>query len=198
MIDNIDIETLYSKIGNRIDLIGSYLEDNSLPKMMRSCRLKPYTIFSTGFQTKFIFEPHWVDEFGNSLKIENKNIKIIMNDTQVTKNTQISTDLFFGNAINTVAKNSQCVMIITGKKCYIIAFYGKDEYLRVFFHNKKIAQISPLLLGINTLRELFKTIIKVPQPVIDSNKLDLLLKFDILSCMVCWQPLGWKDHVKEI
>src|SRR5271165_1274474 len=200
MIKNTDLETLYNRIDGRINLVGTYVGDIDLmPKIIRSCRLKPYSIFSGDFQSKIVFEEHWVDEFGNSLKIENKIPKIVMNDTQINKNTKISTDLFFGNSINTIAKNSKCVFIINGeidKNCYFVSFYGKDDYLRSFFFYEKLARVSPLLLGINTMREFFRNINSVLRRDIDKNKIDLLIKFNILDYTVCWEPAGWKDHIK--
>lgn len=199
MIKNTDLESLYNKINGRIELIGSALEDDILPKIMKSCRLKPYSIFSGTFQSRKVFETYWVDEFGNSLIIENKKLKILMNDTQINKNTRISTDLFFANNIDDIAKNSKCALIINGvaeNNCYFVAFYGKDDYLRVFFCNKELVRVSPLLLGMNTLRDYYKNIHTVFRNNLDKNKLDLLLKFDVVDCMICWEPPGWKDHIK--
>jgi hypothetical protein len=201
MIKNTDIETLYNKIDGRINLIGSYIGDPELlPKIIKSCRLKPYSIFSGNHQSKTVFEHHWVDEFGNSLKIEDKTLKIVMNDIQINKNTKISTDLFFGYSIDRVAKNSKCVLVINGEffdePCYCAVFYGKDEFLRSFFWYKELTKISPLLLGINTLREFFKNIHNLIKSDIDKNKIDMSIKFNVLDCIVCWEPAGWKDHIK--
>lgn len=200
MIKNTDLETLYNKISGRIDLVGTMLGDvDLLPKIIKSCRLKPYSIFSGDYQSKLVFEEYWVDEFGNSLKIKNKIPRIIMNDTQISKNTKISTDLFFGNSTDAIAKNSKCVFIINGKfdkSCYFVSFYGKDEYIRSFFFYEKLARVSPILLGLNTLRELFRNINSVLRRNIDKNKMDLLIKFDVLDYTVCWEPAGWKEHIK--
>jgi hypothetical protein len=200
MIKNTDLETLYNKIGGRIDLIGSHVGDPEiLPKIMRSCRLKPYSIFSGNLQSKAIYEPLWVDEFGNSIRLDDKKLKIIMNDTQISKYTKISTDLFLGNSIDIIAKNSKCMLIINGENngsCYFVSFYGKDDYLRCFFFYKELARVSPLLLGINTLQAYFRNIHSVLKTNIDKNKLDLLVKFNVVDCVICWEPAGWKDHIK--
>jgi hypothetical protein len=200
MIKNTDLETFYNRIDGRIQLIGSYLNNSDkLPKIIKSCRLKPYSIFSDHFQNKVVFEPHWVDEFGNSLKIKNKSFNIILNDTEINKNTKISSDLFFGNSIEVIAKNSKCVLVINfecNQRCYLVSFYGNDGYLRCFFYYKVIAQISPVLLGINTLVDFFENIHNIIKENINKNKMDLLIKLDVLDCIVCWDPVGWQDHIK--
>ena len=198
-IKNSDIETIYNRIRSRIDLIGSYMDDTHfLPKIIKSCRLKPYTLFTNDFNSKFVFEPHWVDEFGNSLWIKNKTIKIIINDTQINPNTKISSDLFFANSVDTIARNSKCVMIVNVEHCNLITFYGKDEYLRTFILNGEIARVSPILLGINSLREYFKSMDSIPPSHINHNNLDLLIKSNIVNCLVSFQPVAWKDHIRRI
>lgn len=199
-IKNTDLETLYSKIEKRMDLIGAHLSDvEILPMIMKSCRLKPYSIFSNDYQSRTVYEPHWVDEFGNSLKIMNKSCKIILNDVQINKNAKISTDLFFGNSIDSIAKNSECVLLITGKinaPCYLAAFYGKDKFLRCFFYNKKTIRISPLILGMNTLHGFFINIRSVLKKDINKDQMDLLIKLDELKYKICWEPTEWKNYIK--
>lgn len=185
-----DLESLYNKIEGHILLVGAYTQDLNLIKIIRSCRLKPYSIFDGSFQPGTRFEKHWVDEFGNSLKFEGKKPRIVLNDTQLIDNTKISTDLFFGNSINKTANNSKFALIAEGKQndinFHVAAFYGQDEYLRVFMHDKKWCRISPLLLGINTIHELFKNLGSSYIIEIDKKRLDLHI--DIDKCITTSLP----------
>ena len=187
-----DLESLYTKIDGHILLIAAYTQDQSLIKIIRSCRLKPYSVFTKDFQPGTRFERHWVDEFGNSLQFEGATPRILLNNTQISENTKISTDLFYGASINTTAENSKFAFIVGGKHFekdfYIVAFYGQDEYLRAFVYNKKWTRISPLLLGLNTLRELFRNVGK-RMTEIDKKRLDIALHFNVEKCIAASLPL---------
>lgn len=187
-----DLENLYNKIEGHILLIGAYTNDASLIKIIKSCRLKPYSIFTNGFIPGTRFEKHWVDEFGNSLLFDNKTSRIIMNDTHIIDHTKISTDLFFGNSINATAKNSKFALVARGKHfekdIYVVALYGQDEYLRAFIYNGKWSRISPLLLGLDALRELFKNIDSPWITEIDKRRLDFSLHFDVDKCITTSLP----------
>jgi hypothetical protein len=198
---NIDFETLFNKISGKIKTTASHIKDNGLfPLIVRGCRLRPYSIFQpTVNNSKTKFEYHWVDEFGNSLKVEKAGTNIIMNDVTLDDRVKISSDLFFGTSIDDTAQNSKAVFIVNGKydnNCCFLTFYGNDEYLRSFFFFKKMSRVSSLLLGMNTMRELFRNFNSVSHKEINMNKIDLLIKFDVLSCLVCWQPSDWKKYIK--
>lgn len=155
------MEYFYKRIDKQIKLIAAYIESPSLIKIIKSCRLKPYTIFSDNFQSSNTkLERHWVDEFGNSLIFEEKISRIIVNDTSTIEYTKTSTDLFFANPIQTTIKNSSFAFVADGnhldKPFYIIALYGNDEYLRAYIYTTEWNRISPLLLGIKTLNSIFE------------------------------------------
>jgi len=190
-MNSTDLENLYIKIDGRISLVAGFTEDLDLIKIIKGCRLKPYSIFTETFTPGTKFEPHWVDEFGNSLKFDGKIPRIQLNSI-ISENTKISTDLFFGNSIRTTAKNSKLAFIASGvhfdKDIHIVALYGQDEYLRVFIHNKKWSRISPLLLGMNTLHMLYNSMNSILITEMDKRKLDILLHFDVDKCAMTSLP----------
>jgi len=192
MLNNTDLENLYVKIDGSISLVAAFTQDDSFIKIIRSCRLKPYSVFTKDFKPGTRLENHWVDEFGNSLQFEKTVPRILLNDTKISENTKISTDLFHGASINTTADNSSDAFIVSGKffdkDFYIVAFYGQDEYLRAFIYNKRWTRISPLLLGLNTLRELFRSVGK-RMTEIDKKRLDIVLHFDVERCVATSLPM---------
>jgi hypothetical protein len=196
---NLDLENLYSKIKGHIDLVGAHIEDPILIKIIKSCRLKPYSIFNKGFRFDTKYENHWVDEFGNSLKLINKQIKILLNDTEIINKTNISTDLFFGNSIAMTIKNSKFAFIMQGeylgKDIYFVALYGQDEYFRCFIHSKKWYRISPLLLGTNSLHEIYKYIDSVRVNEISKDRLDFVIPLDVKRCITT--PIPTKQSIVQ-
>lgn len=191
-MNSTDLENLYTKIDGHILLVAAYHQDQNLIKLIRSSRLKPYTIFTGDFQPGTRFEKHWVDEFGNSLKFEDKTTRIVLNNTQISENTKVSTDLFFGASIKETAKNSKFALIANGRHfeqdVHLVALYGKDEYLRIFFHKTRWDRISPLMLGLNTLNEMFKNLGNPWITEINKNKLDIQLQFDVDKCITTSLP----------
>ena len=159
---NYDLEAFYKKIKRNILLPKSHTRIEYLTEIIKSCRLKPYSAFVGNFATKERFEEHWVDEFGNSLKFENKIPRIIMNDPNIVANTQISSDLFLGRSVKSICDMSKFAFIARadyiGRSCWFVGFYGEDEYLRSFFYDYKWNIMSPLLFGIENLQIIFKNI----------------------------------------
>jgi hypothetical protein len=197
---NIDFETLIKKLDSKIKTTASHIRDREFfPLIVKGCRLKPYSLFKRGKDaTRLKFEPHWVDEFGNSLLAEKNSVRVVMNDVLLDKRTKISSDLFFGKSIDDTARDSQSVFILDGeyiKKSCLITFYGKDEYLRSFFFFEKWSRVSPLLLGMGTLRELYKNYSSIQRKEIDMNKCDSLIKFNVLTCIVGSQPTDWRKYI---
>lgn len=177
---NVDIEKLYSKINGRILLVMDYWQDPYLKNIIRSCRLKPYSVFINGIERETKLEAHWVDEFGNSLKL-GKPHQVILNDTSVD-GTKTSSDLFFGCSINETIKNTKAVFLseakYMNKDIVVAALYCNDEYLRAYYFADGWLRLSPLLLGLSTLKEIFKNIDKYGITEIDNKKLDFVLRFD--------------------
>lgn len=191
-MNSTDLENLYIKIDGHIRLVGAYTQNDNLVKIIKSCRLKPYSIFTNDFQPGTRFEKHWVDEFGNSLKFKNSDPYIVFNDTQIMENTKIGTDLFFGRSVRTTAQSSNFALVVSGnfldKNLYMVALYGKDEYLRVFIHDGEWRKISPLTLGLKTLQQLFNNLGSLWVNELDKDKLDIFLNFDVEKCIVTSLP----------
>jgi hypothetical protein len=154
---SIDLETLYSKIKKSIQITSTYLNEPLFPQLVKSCRLKPYSIF-TGFSSKIQvnkLEYHWVDEFGGSLFVEKNNISHIKLDDQSLKTaTQISTDLFYGNSVSQILTKSKAVIFSADH----FLFYGQDEYFRCFEMGKNNIRRSPLVSGLKNLLEVSECI----------------------------------------
>lgn len=183
-----DLEKFHKKIEKHIRWISAFTQDNILYNIIKSCRLKPYSIFTHSFQSDMNFSKYWVDEFGNSLKFDGRHPYIVVNDVDICDKTQVSTDLFACNSINMVAKKSKSVMLIHCKfldrDCKIASFYGEDEYIRAFIFNNQWIKISPLIIGINTLHEFLKNIDNMRMTEINIKMLDCAYRFDIVKCTV--------------
>lgn len=154
------IENYYENIKPELNLVCSYLEDKSLKDIFIKCRLKPYK-YNSRFNIKLLLRRHWVDEFGNSLILEKKKIKIIENDMSLDPKHIKYTDLYEGVGIENVSKISKLFYLYYGKDedtnedYYMFAFLGIDNYIRVFvFYQCKWYNFSPLSLGIKNLRKI--------------------------------------------
>lgn len=153
---NVDLEKFYGKIDGSIKLIAAWSEDKTLEQIIRSCRLKPYSLF-TRMEYGTNLEKHWVDEYGNSLIVEEKNVQIVSNDLSIEKDTRISTDLFYGRNIEYFIETGKSALITYN----IVSIYGDDQYLRSFvFDEQRWVNISPLMIGIDVLRDFFSHKIK--------------------------------------
>jgi hypothetical protein len=152
------IDSLYIKINNYIHLVEAYLEIKGLAAVMKAARIKPYAHFFDQKPTRLIVLDHWFDEFGNSLKITKKKIKLIYNDLSLDRGKIINTDIYDGLSLDRVIKMSQLAYLTVGKDedlyqdCYILTLLGLDNYLRTYvFMYGEWKKVAPLLLGIETL-----------------------------------------------
>lgn len=157
------IEWLYGKLDNHIKLTSAYTEIKELDFIIRACRLKPYEYIFKGRNKDLILHRWWFDEFGNSLKIEKKNINIIYNDLNLDQEKLVCTDLYYGLSIKQISKISKLFYLIAGKDedllqdCFIISFLGIDNHLRSYLYlYGEWQQISSLLLGISHLKNIAK------------------------------------------
>jgi hypothetical protein len=147
------IEELYTSINDWFLILEGHLEDKTIGGIFRMCRIKPYDISKEHTQSKF--RNHWIDEFGNSVYIENKEFRIVLNDLAIDENRKRSSDLYSGLLIGKIVKISK--MALVSKDCLIgsmyIALLGIDGYLRVFcLIDGEWRKCSPLLLGIDKVR----------------------------------------------
>lgn len=180
---NRDLENFYSKINGSIKLISAYVQQPNLINIIKACRLKPYSAFSKGFDYKTTFERHWVDEFGNSLILNNKHFNILLNDLNINENTNISSDLFFGRSLKETIKYSKLIMIVSGKyddkDFCLLGLFGEDEYLNTFMFSDKWFKVSSLFFGIRALNQLFRNVDKRNIVQINHKNIKLELECEI-------------------
>lgn len=153
------LDSLYTQINKHILLVQAYTEINELSFIIKACRLKPYSYILGDKDKSLILHNWWYDEFGNSLKIDKKKIKLIYNDLSLNHDKIICTDLYYGLSIDKIAKISKLSFCCFGtdedlcKNYCIISFLGIDNYFRSYMlTDNKWQQISPLLLGIYNLK----------------------------------------------
>lgn len=164
MLSNYLAEEYFEKIKPEINLVSSYLEDSDIKDLFIKCRLKPYK-YNYSLNRKLILRRHWVDEFNNSLIIDDKKIKIIENDLSLSEKDIKYTDLYYGLSINKILKISNLLYLSMGKDedfnqdCCVLTFLGIDNYLRTFtFYNGKLERKSPLCLGFKNLKKIIDNI----------------------------------------
>ena len=68
--------TWYEKYHKHILLAETYSGIKYLPFIIKSCRFKPYDVLYGNSPTSLLLHKHWIDEYGNSLKIINKRPEI--------------------------------------------------------------------------------------------------------------------------
>jgi hypothetical protein len=154
------IERLHHKLNKHIQLVQAYTELEGMEFIIRTCRLKPYDYL---FGERKIGAPTlyrwWVDEFGNSLILKKKKIKLIYNDLSLDRKQIVSTDLYYGLSLDRVTKMSRLVHLVAGKDedlyqdCYLLTFLGIDEHLRSYLYwFGEWQQVSPLIMGMQSLQ----------------------------------------------
>lgn len=154
------IDRYYLTINKNVLLVQSYTGIDNLAFIIKACRLKPYPLQT---RNKFDFCKWWVDEFGNSFKIiKNKRIKITYNDLSL--DNIACTDLYYGLSLSKIMKMSKLIHVFSFKNDenrynQIITFLGIDNYLRSYIlSNGKCEQVSPLVLGLINLKNIFQNL----------------------------------------
>lgn len=158
------LEVFYTKIERHIKLLAAYMKNERLETIIKMCRLKPYELVygrkSKWLKTKLY--NHWIDEFGNSLKIsKNKRLKII-DDPELKDKKVVCTDLYDCLPLDKIGKMSKLLYLLIGKDSNskdhaIICFTGLDNYFRTYsLNNGEWEQIPPIKLGIRFLDDVVK------------------------------------------
>ncbi len=155
------IDKLHAQLNKHILLVQSYTEVKDLEFIIKSCRLKPHSYVFEDKNEKIVLHRWWFDEFGNSLKIEGKTVKIIYNDLALEQDKIVCTDLYYGLSLEKIAKMSKLAHVFIGKDedllqdCFFLTFLGIDNYLRSYmFLQGEWQQVSPLLLGVKNLKRI--------------------------------------------
>ncbi len=149
----------YEKYQKHILLAQAFTGVKQLNFIIKGCRLKPFQVITRKKGKELVLHKHWVDEYGNSLKIENKRIKIYYNDLSLSQENIICTDMYYGLSIDKIAKISKLLYVFDGKEdinnenCIYLSFLGIDNYLRCYiFLDQEWKIISPLYLGMHHLK----------------------------------------------
>lgn len=143
---NRGIEEVYAKLENSFHAVEGYLDDRKIADVFKACRLKPYRIFGKSperWNTRI--HRHWIDEYGNSLRIEKKKLVVMMNDLSIDRSYIRCTDLYGGLDAERTMKISKVAYVVDE----LVAFVGIDDYLRVFVDG---VRCSPLMFGIDELK----------------------------------------------
>jgi len=154
------IELLHAKLDKQIRLAASYSDIPELEFIIKVCRLKPYDYVFDERSERIILYKWWFDEFGNSLSMEkSKKVELIHNDLRLDRKRIVSTDLYYGLALEQVAKMSKLVHLVSGKDedvyedCAILTFLGIDDHLRSYLYwYGEWQQVSPLVMGMRSLK----------------------------------------------
>lgn len=156
---NQDLSAFYKLINRKLKIVSAYLQDEEIEWIIKACRFKPINSFFKNYShSKILLEKKWVDEWNNSLIIENNEVKLIINDLELNIE-QISTDLYYGRNPIEILKNSKLISIAITKRndesIDIITMLGRDNFLRTFIieNNEINNSFSPVVMGLDLLRK---------------------------------------------
>ena len=159
LYDTPNIDSIYVKLDQYIKLAEAYSEIEHLSFIIKACRIKPHKYVFGKVKYKLVLYDWWFDEYGNSLKITDKKLKIIYNDLSLKRNKIVCTDLYYGLSISKVVKASKLMFMFAGKDedmledCFMLSFLGIDNYLRTYCYlYGEWQQVSSLLLGYENLK----------------------------------------------
>ena len=149
---NLSLEQFYRRIHNKIITVGGYLEDKYIPIILKSCRLKPISIFNDDFDINTMLETIWIDEFNNIIEIRNKKLKLKLGAADIN---QTSTDIWRNETPKFLAEHSHKTLIglTPDSEDFVLILTGSDNYLRCWIYQNSILTLcSPLVVGLNVLR----------------------------------------------
>lgn len=157
-LKSISTERFHTKISRHINLVSSYTELPELSWIIKSCRLKPYTLLTKEALDTIRLHNWWVDEYSNSLVLDKKKPSIILNDLKINRNLLVQTDLYEKLSFDKIARISKLAFIMFGleedfnSEHYIISFLGLDGFLRTYVYlYGELLRYPNLYLGLKTL-----------------------------------------------
>jgi hypothetical protein len=158
------IEKLYIKLDRSIKYTGIRIAKNGrkyFQKIIYMCRLKPLNFEKITKWEKINEYKIWIDEYGNKLRLVNKDHKFNEMDVGslsllTSYNSPSCTDLYDNLPMHKVLKISKILFFMSAmmhnEPFKILAFMGIDNYLRVYILlYGRWQKISPLLLGMRIL-----------------------------------------------
>jgi len=163
MMNNSTIEQFYKKIDKHIKLFYSYLEDPFYELLIKSCRLKPQEALSKSFKATSTNLQHcWVDEFGATLRLEGKKVKLYPGNVKYCGAPCAITDFFFGEPLDKIFKRSILLLLTVGENedvpglVYSFLLLDNSNYFRAYIYAfDKLEKISPLYFGIKNIKKCF-------------------------------------------
>ena len=135
--------------------VSAYLDDPAIGFILKMCRLKPYDmLLRCDHRYELKLHRHWIDEYGTSLRIIKKRIKIVPNDLTVDRKVLRCSDIYDGLSMKQTATISKAVRA-TKKDDRMIGLLGLDDYLRAFIRlNGQWHRCSSLLFDMQTLKQI--------------------------------------------
>jgi hypothetical protein len=161
-VGNHSIEWVHAKLEKHMRLVEGYSNIKGLAWILKACRMRPFD-YVVSYQNTIVLHNQWQDEFGNLLTIDkDRKVVITYQDLRLLGKTSC-TDLYYGLSIEKVIKISRQVMVVYGKDedlledCALLIFLGLDEHYRAYLQwHGEWSQVSPLLVGVPTLRFMAK------------------------------------------
>lgn len=178
----IGLDQFYKRIEKRIALFGGYTEYPLIKEVIKSCRLKPLSVYSNSFRMRdVILEREWVDEFGD------KSVGLFRKAPVVKECSRaiplISTDIFQNEKPRFIVDHSKYAYIGKyGKSSdFTLLLMGLDNYVRCYTYKDRVFSISsPLNAGLKVLYSFV------------SNKLDFpMRKLTVKSEIEEMQKMSW-------
>lgn len=159
MTKNDSLEKFYARFSKLIALAASFTEKPELSKIIRMCRLKPYNVIFEGHGKELVLHYRWIDEYGNSLIInQDKSLEIKLGDAVLDRSRLVETDLYGQLSVEKISSISNFLFFLDGKdedtlmNHSILSFHGIDSYLRTFVTiYGEWCRYPSLFLGIETL-----------------------------------------------
>jgi hypothetical protein len=158
-----NLDSIYVGIEKCINLVEGYTEIEGIGALIKMCRLKPYKMAKINKKNLTGIKLHrwWIDEDGNSLRLEGKQPKIVFNDLAINRERLNCTDLYAGLPIHKVYRMSQSMLLLVGKEkgshqdVCAIALRGIDDYLRTFvLLDGRWSKFPSLYLGLPLLLQI--------------------------------------------
>ena len=165
---NITLQQFYKHLNPKISLIAGYIEQPQLKWIIKSCRLKPISLFEPYFKYEPELEYNWFDEWGNILTID-KKIPSIKYDS--FKRDIISTDIYRNESIMFFIKRSKLAYIRVRERSITVILLVNDGYLRAWKYSKeKWNPTSPLIEGLEVLNTIHSNLNIKSYKKLDSNE----------------------------
>lgn len=159
---SINIERFYDTFEKHVILTSAYTDKKHLGSILMMCRMKPYDIIFGSFTKKVILYRRWIDEYGNSLKIQkDKKVMVRLNDLTIDKSKITQTDLYGQVSMEQTARISKLVYFLNGRdedqhgQHTVLSFLGIDNFLRTFvFIFGEWRRYPSIFLGMQALTDI--------------------------------------------